>query len=256
MLPKHQATDASSVEVRDGKDPDGPSRTPTATPGYEVGVLTSAEKGDVISREVMPRLITWNICPSTGSERFVTQFHTRRRRIASLLATVLLGIVSSVFVSAQPAQAASLYMYHGPGSSYGYYNQNVNTNFLRLLTSPASMTTGRCLDTWYDWERGNVGPGESEHFDARVSRSCRSFAQRDTGSTYEVASAYFVGIQKVGVCYGLDDATATPLSNCYEVLPLTGVVDSVPNPCTRTWYLSPAGTAAYYGGGDSYSCTS
>lgn len=179
---------------------------------------------------------------------------TRGKRLLATSATVLAGLLS-VLIGSTPALAASGsgYLYHSPGSSYGYYSyNNVNTALttMRVLSNPATLASGKCLDIWLDHHKSNGG-----HYDSRVARSCRSLTQRDSGSTSE--SGALNGLNKLGVCYGNNNATNVPTSNCTMTIgSISGVSTSLPSTCTRSWIMSAGGTASYSSGGDIYSCTS
>src|SRR5690242_17037678 len=92
-------------------------------------------------------------------------------------AATLLGLVTIIF-GASPALASPHqgYTYWGPSTSYGYwkYDYDAPEDYLRLLSSPATLASGKCYDEILDWD-----PGLS-HYDGRLARSCKSFTPRDT----------------------------------------------------------------------------
>lgn len=172
---------------------------------------------------------------------------TRVRRVLAAAAAAVLAVVS-VVVGADAAYAASGYLYPAAGTStYGYYNQNDTSLLLRLLSNPATISSGKCVDMWFDWNRG------LSHYDARVARSCRSSYQRDTGNTYETTSVS--GINKAFACYGNNNAT-TSGSCSVAVGDSESVNPNIPNLCTRAWWLTSSGLVQYNSGGSSVSCTS
>ncbi|GAA2404805.1 hypothetical protein Cme02nite_63310 [Catellatospora methionotrophica] len=116
------------------------------------------------------------------------------------------------------------------------------------------MGSNKCIDVWLDFDR-DAAIGESDHYDARVARSCQSMVSRDTLDTYETTDV--TGVLKLGACYGNNNATTSPLSNCTQVTgTLTGVVPAVPNNCTRAWVMTAGGKSEYFDGGVSTSCSS
>lgn len=179
---------------------------------------------------------------------------TTVRRCVSGVAAALLA-VAIVFAGGSPAQAASGsgYIYRAPGSSFGYYSYtNVNsarTDF-RLLSQPRTLSSGYCYDLWLDHTNATGG-----HYDARVSRSCRSNTNRDTGP--QIDSLAGNGLNKLGVCYGPNNNTNSPLSNCLmNIGSMSAVSTNLPNNCNRAWIMSSGASTLYYSGGNSYSCTS
>jgi hypothetical protein len=179
---------------------------------------------------------------------------TRSPRWPAVLATTLVGLLT-VFAGSSPALAASGsgYIYHAPGTSYGYYSyNNVNTvlTTMRVLSNPATLASGKCLDIWLDHHNSTGG-----HYDSRVARSCRTLTQRDSGSTAEPGALN--GLNRLGVCYGNNNATNSPISNCAQTIgSLSGVPVSLPNKCSRSWIVSSGVTVTYNSGGNVYSCTS
>lgn len=179
--------------------------------------------------------------------------HNPLRRLSVVVTAVVLGVVVSV-VAASPAHASgSGTIYRAPGTSYGYYNyqDHSTASYLRLLAWPTTLASGKCYDTWFDWTRTVIAG--SNHYDARVARSCRSNANRDTGTNAE--SNYVHSYNKLGVCYGNNNATTSPISNCTSTS-VSGVVPSLPNMCTRAWWLTSGGVVNYHAGGSSTSCSS
>ena len=76
-----------------------------------------------------------------------------RRRLAAAAVAVVLG-VAATFGIATPAWAA-IYMYHGPGSSYGMVDFDLIDDWMHLYTQSQTLATGKCLDTgpWRASER-------------------------------------------------------------------------------------------------------
>ena len=68
-----------------------------------------------------------------------------RRRLAAAAVAVVLG-VAATFGIATPAWAA-IYMYHGPGSSYGMVDFDLIDDWMHLYTQSQTLATGTCLDT-------------------------------------------------------------------------------------------------------------
>ncbi|MDG4752638.1 hypothetical protein O7630_16975 [Micromonospora sp. WMMD718] len=168
-----------------------------------------------------------------------------RRRLATA-AAIVLG--SAACLVATPAQASSGTLYVGPSPSYGFYNQNDSSDLLRVLANPTgAVPSGKCLDMWYDWSR------EGGHFDARMARSCRPASQRDSGNTYESTNVF--GFNKLFSCYGNNNATTSGTCEIAIGLP-ADVIVSIPNKCTRSWWLTSTGSYLYDGGGSVTSCTS
>lgn len=176
------------------------------------------------------------------------------RRLRLLSVAALVGLLSAL-AGAAPASAASGsgYIYRAPGSSYGYYQyNNVSTvlTTMRILSNPATLASGYCYDMWLDHTNSTGG-----HYDGRVARSCRSLTQRDSGSTNEGGALN--GLNKLGVCYGPNNSTNNPTSNCkMNVGSMAAVNTALPNACARSWIVSASGVATYSSGGNVYSCTS
>ncbi len=176
-----------------------------------------------------------------------------RRLLAAT--TALLLPVAAVFAFAAPAQAASGsgYIYRAPGSSYGYYqynNVNSASTTYRVMSDPTTMTSGYCYDLWLDHTNATGG-----HYDARNARTCRSGGLRDSGSQNDSLAGN--GLNKLGVCYGPNNSTNSPLSNCERVTgSMSAVATSLPSNCSRAWVETSSGSLVYYSGGNSYSCTS
>ena len=170
----------------------------------------------------------------------------------SLFMSLALVAFSPTVASAATGSGQS-YLYKGPSGSWGYAEWYGSSNGLRLIANPSSMATGYCLDAWFDWNREGTG-----HFDARVARSCRGLYQRDSGFNYE--STDVAGMQKWAVCYGLNNQTTSPTSNCNQhpehTSDISGVNPNLPNSCTRSWRLTSSGSYLYDGGGSSTSCSS
>ncbi|WP_144420374.1 MULTISPECIES: hypothetical protein [Micromonospora] len=170
-----------------------------------------------------------------------------RHRLAAT-AVAVLGAAACLVV-ASPAQAASGYLYVGPSPSYGFYNQNDTSDLLRVMANPTgAVPSGKCLDMWYDWNR------EGSHYDARMARSCRPAFSRDSGNTYE--STDVSGFNKLFSCYGNNNATTSGTCEVTIGAP-SSVLPSIPNNCTRSWWLTSSGTYQYDpGGSSSTSCSS
>jgi hypothetical protein len=159
-------------------------------------------------------------------------------------------LLATVVIPAAPAYAASGIVYVGGSSSgrFGSYNQADSSDYLKLTAQASTLASGRCIDMWYDWDREGVG-----HFDARVARSCRAGYLRDSGNTYESTNVY--GWNKLGACYGPNDATTSGTCNTLEGN-LGDTLPNIPNACTRAWELTSGGSYLYHAGGSSTSCSS
>lgn len=174
---------------------------------------------------------------------------TRCRRLGGFSAAAVLGLAGVGF-GAVPAYAASGNIYKGPSGSFGHYEQNDSSNQLRIFAAPTNLGTNQCLDLWYDWTRIS---GEGTHYDARMARSCRDYTTRDSGTNTETYNVF--SWNKLGACYGPNNATTSPISNCTDS-ELSTVLPSVPNTCTRSWVVQVSGTLQYGSGGSSVSCSS
>ena len=136
---------------------------------------------------------------------------TQRRRWLATAAAALIGL-TAISVGATPAWAGSGYIYGGPSAnSYGYYVFDYavpigsGQDYLRLLSQPQAMASGKCFDMILDWSYGG-------HFDPRLARSCKSVTQRDSAVSHE---SYNVSApQRLGTCYGTNQATNGAGSVC------------------------------------------
>jgi hypothetical protein len=178
----------------------------------------------------------------------------RLLRCATVMVLILAagGLVGVGFPS-RPAYGASGTITAGPPGSSGFY-QTDYSGLLWLRTAPTALEAGHCLDVWFG---GN--PRRWPHVDARVARSCHSHTRRDTGITHQATAV--TGPLAVRVCYGRDNATNSPITNCTTttgkpVDPTVPMVANLPNPCTRSWTLTAGGTLTYHPGGSPTSCTS
>ena len=179
-----------------------------------------------------------------------------RRPIGCATVMVLIaaaGGLVGVGFPARPAYGASGSIAAGPLGSSGFY-QSDHSGLLRLRTAPTTLPVGHCLDLWFG---GN--PRGWPHVDARVARSCNSHTRRDTGITHQATAV--TGPLTVRVCYGRNNATTSPPTNCTATTaqpdpPETPVVANLPHPCTRSWTLTAGGTVTYYPGGSPTSCIS
>lgn len=171
---------------------------------------------------------------------------TARRWFTTAVAALLVA-TGAVFGTASPAMAYSGYIYEGPSGSYGFFDVDFVPDRMRLLSNPTILPAGKCVDMWFDWFRG------AQHYDARVSRSCRSSQNRNTGTTYETVDV--TGYNKVAACYGNNNATTSGTCETRQGS-ASGLVPNIPNPCTRAWWLTSGGTYNYNAGGSSTSCTS
>ena len=171
-----------------------------------------------------------------------------RRRGVTALVALMLGVAAAL-VGASPAWAAG-YIYHPPGGSYGWYNFSIVTDWLHLQAQPQDLTSGKCYDIIFDWQRGG-------HFDARLARSCKDWTIRNTQVSNENDNVDLVNVQKLGVCYGTNQATNVPTSNCTATIGGMSGIDTNVGPtkfCVRAWSMKPDGTLQFFNGGDPTDC--
>jgi hypothetical protein len=179
---------------------------------------------------------------------------TWRRRVVASAAASLLGAVVAVTV-AGPAWATSGYTYWGPTASYGFYDYDgaASPDWLHLIASPTTLASGKCYDEILDWN-----PEDSSHYDARLARSCKSSTERNTQVSHEAYDVASVP-NKLGTCYGPNQATNVPVSNCKNVIGNVGTVVTnvgATQYCVRAWSMTPSGTLQYFSGGDPTDCYS
>lgn len=174
---------------------------------------------------------------------------TRPRRWTAGVVAALFGILA-VLLGASPAWASG-YIYYGPSGSYGMYDFSIVDDNLRLYAQPTNMASGKCYDEILDWDRGGG------HYDARLARSCKSLTARDTQVSNESSQVNLVSVQKLGVCYGTNQATNVPTSNCQSTIGgMSGINTKVGtgNLCVRAWSMTPAGSLQFYSGGIPWEC--
>jgi len=167
----------------------------------------------------------------------------RRRGLTALLAVVL-GFAAAT-VGASPAWASG-YIYHAPGGSYGWYNFSIVDDWLHLQAQPQDLAVGKCYDIIFDWDNGPM------HYDARLARSCKDWTIRNTQVSNEPDIYNLVNVQKLGVCYGTNQATNVPTSNCTATIGgMSGINTQVGtgNMCVRAWSMKPDGTLQFFGAG-------
>lgn len=175
---------------------------------------------------------------------------------------LLLAAVVGTFVAPSPAAASSGYMYSPPGGSYVHYFWDSVYNSMELVNNPLSnFATGKCLDGILDWTRDPFVPFADNHMDARLVRTCKNLVQRSSGLQAEdMGWDDLVGLNKLGTCYGTNQATNSSSANCIgtkgSAADLTNVNTNLPNNCVRAWVMTPGGNATYGPGGDSFSCSS
>lgn len=127
------------------------------------------------------------------------------------------------------------------------------SDYLRLISSPTTLASGKCFDMILDWSRGAAG-----HYDARLARSCKAVTQRDTAVSHE-SPHNLIGINRLGTCYGTNQNTNGAGSVCHFVI---GGPAGIPTNvgasqfCIRAWSMTPTGTLQFFSGGDPTSCTS
>ena len=118
--------------------------------------------------------------------------------------------------------------------------------FLRV--DARTMTTGRCLTTWFDWQH------PTDHSDARAVRTCQSTTNVLKEVTGERSTNS--GMLKFGVCYA-PNQQATGCTNGpntdIDVGPET-VIPALPNDCTWSVVRSSGGTVSEYNGGLVHDC--
>jgi len=124
-----------------------------------------------------------------------------------------LGPAPSAF--AAPPDSGSWTRYIGPATSstqrsYGYasWNSNASPKTVYLEAEGYALSSGYCETVLFDWL---IGSGEgSSHFDARAVRDCRSTSYNATRRFNETTAAFrVVGVQKLGVCYGVNNTRGT-----------------------------------------------
>lgn len=129
----------------------------------------------------------------------------------------------------------------GSGTHYGQWYWDPALDVLDLVTETQGLASNRCIDTWFDWLTGGEG---TSHYDARVTRVCRSDANRDSeGASWywePNTSASLMGAQKRAMCPYNTNTKQLVLSNCVERAGDISTVNAVftaanPNPVTRAW---------------------
>ncbi len=177
--------------------------------------------------------------------------NTRRRGLTALVATLL--AMAAALANPTPAKAAG-YFYHTPGTSYSWYDFDLVDDWMHLQSHPSALATGKCYDTLFDWDRG------WQHYDSRLARTCVSWTVRNTQRSNEPDTVDLVNVQKLGACYGINQQTNIPYSNCID--PIGGVNDintqvGSYNLCVRAWSMTGTATGLqYFNGGNPTSCTS
>jgi hypothetical protein len=190
------------------------------------------------------------------------QLGSRRVMMLTLTALMLLGCTTGVMQIAS-TKTANAWEYSGYrnmswGSALGYavwdedYGTGHNDYFYASVT-PASLLTGKCLITAFDWYRYTVVG--SNHYDARIARSCKSNTFHETYGFFESAGASLLGMQKLGQCAGTEYAETG--GNCVTQpdsdFPVSDV--SLDTACSAQWTRGVNNGTAFYNGGDPTSCT-
>ncbi|MFI5493576.1 hypothetical protein [Actinoplanes sp. NPDC051859] len=197
-----------------------------------------------------------------------------RARLFAVVAVAVLALVGStpgVALAVVP-YGVDQPIYKGPNYSYGEasWDQAID-NLGSLEAHPGgAFASSHCLATIFDWKTA-----DSEHFDARIAKTCKSSIHIDGNSndSYQPGSTHrwLTGMVKFGACYGPVNATNTTASNCNDFWSAdrtvyrdedifgdaTGPNANVPNQCARSWRVDVNGTAVLYNsGGISSSCSS
>lgn len=171
----------------------------------------------------------------------------------SPVGTLVLVAALSLGSTAQAATQSGNEIYNRPVSpDYGAVTWNQPAGpYVRLDTwMKGTIGTNYCLDSWFDWHRAFGG-----HYDARLTRACRS-AQRVNPSQWNEFTGYYIdGLNKWGVCYGQNPKENSPLSNCVGSLNNIGSMSafnpSIPNKSTDAWvvWANGNGIPVHYSGG-------
>ena len=141
----------------------------------------------------------------------------------------------------------------GPGSGYASWDGSPGKKTVSVNGNAGGIIdSGYCQDGWFDWFTG--GP----HYDARASRSCQPYQSRYSGVVQEATYAPVSGMQRMGSCYGPNNATTsgTCASSKYALRNLEGVNPRFPNYSTRDWIRDSGGHLLYHSGGSPTSPTS
>jgi hypothetical protein len=179
----------------------------------------------------------------------------RLRKALQFVAAAAFAICSVQAVNTATASATSysgnLYFSTANGDWLYYYWDVASKQYHLKLFATAGMAPGKCLTGWFDWR---VGAGEEVHHrDARAVRSCTNGTIVDSGTQTETFGLN--GVQKLAICYGLNDTLSTG-GSC-NLLPNSDPVDEVkpvlPNDCTKSWeYIGSS--VVYNDGGDPTKC--
>ena len=189
------------------------------------------------------------------------------------------AIVTLALVSVTPGGAFAVVptgvdekVYKGPSNSYGEASwDQVHDNLPSLEAHPGgAFAANACLATIFDWKTA-----DSEHFDARIAKTCKSSIHIDVSSNDSVqdgtAHRYLTGMVKFGTCYGPYINTNNTQSNCVDHVladrtvwrdvsatgDAVGPNSNVPNWCARSWRVDVGDTSVtYHNGGLSSSCVS
>lgn len=188
----------------------------------------------------------------------------KRQRVSVALVMALCGLALVGEAIAAPPVTGSWTKYIGPAAgstqlSFGYatWSATASPKTVLLQAEGYALPSGTCETTYFDWL---IGSGEgSSHFDARGARDCRAVGY-DANKRWNETTAAFrvVGVQKLGVCYGTNNARGS----CVDY-PGAGT-SSIPSNWTQdqglsciSWVRRESASAALISnsGGDARSCS-
>lgn len=198
----------------------------------------------------------------------------RRGALTAAAATIALVGASPGTALAVVPSGVNQTVFQGPSSSYGEASWDQATDNLSSLEAHpgGAFASNACLATIFDWKTA-----DSEHFDARIAKTCKSSIHIDVSSNDAVQAGdssqhrWLTGMVKFGACYGPYINTNTTQSNCNDYWSADRTVwrdvsatgdavgpnANVPNQCARSWRVDVGGTSVLYNaGGFSYSCSS
>lgn len=184
--------------------------------------------------------------------------------ILAVTGASLVGLTLPTFADSPPGVASGSWAVKvGPAATAtnasngsAYWNATVTPKTLTLSAYGVSMASGRCETTYFDW-----GLTPVKHYDARAVRTCqnsRSVARSWSDTTPFLYGATIGGVQKLGICYALNDTLQSGTgATCTQYPGRTGQISGIPpsfttGNCSVSWKKrTAAGVETYYNGGSS-----